>query len=879
MTFGLRMLNSAKRHSTALALAATVAVAFLGFFALHRLLLEVRPADVKAAIESLSPQQIAIALACTVASYLTLTLYDVLALKIIGKPLPWRTAALASFTSYTLSHNLGVALLTGGSARYRVYSAAGLVSGDIARVIAMASLTFWSGVIVMASAALAIHPATIAIGTYAVPIGLQRFAGIALLSVAAVLIAVAGKRGRMLTIWGWSLPLPSGRQALAQIAVAGVDLAFASAALFVLVPDVAASAFPIFFLAYALAIIVALITHVPGGIGVFEAVFVACLPTAGKPELFAALIAYRIVYYLMPLALGALLLAWHEGRQWRQPVARAMSGAQLIASGIAPTMLSALVFLGGIVLLVSGALPAIPLRMHALRALVPLPFSEASHIAASLTGTALLFLTPGLYRRLDGAFWLTRSLLLAGAVFSLLKGIDYEEAIILTSICALLQWTKQSFYRRTRLTADFLSAGWLATVAIAIGLSVWVGLFAFKHVAYQDQLWWQFARHADASRFLRSSFAVAVCLVIAAVWRLLRPSSHPGGFDTIEPAIRDAALAGTSSSESFLALTGDKYFLASESGDAFLMYRLQGHSWIVMGDPVGPQAAWSELLWRIRELADAAQGRILLYQISKSALPIAIELGLQLVKYGEEARVDLERFSLDGPSGKSLRYAERRAAREGATFQIIAKEDVPAVMPDLHRVSDQWLIAKNFAEKGFSVGRFDPAYLSQFDCAVVRQAGKIVAFANIWATDNREEISIDLMRHADSMPYGTMDFLFIHLMQWGQEQGFRRFSLGLAPLSGLEARRLAPIWAKAGAFLYRHGEALYGFEGLRAYKEKFSPHWEPRYIAGPGGTPMARALIDLQALVSGKASGHRSAHVHSPVNKRLALSPSPAITR
>ena len=855
MDIGLRILNGAKRNSTVLALAATVTIAFLGFFALQHLLLEVRPTEVKSAIESLSLWQITGALAFTVVSYLTLTLYDVLALRIIGKPLPWRTAALASFTSYTLSHNLGVALLTGGSARYRVYSAAGLDTGDIARVIATASFTFWSGIFVMASAALAIHPCTIAIGAYVVPIGLQRIVGLVFLTAAAVLVAVADTRGRAkaISIWSWSLPLPSRRQALAQIGVAGFDLVLASAALFVLVPGESASFFPIFFLTYALAIIVALITHVPGGIGVFEAVFVACLPTANKPELFAALIAYRIIYYLLPLALGAILLAWHEGRQWRKPVAKVIMGAQMIAGGIAPTMLSAVVFLGGVVLLVSGALPAIPVRMHALRAIVPLPFSEASHIAASLTGTALLFLTPGLYRRLDGALWLTRGLLLAGAGFSLLKGFDYEEAIILMSICALLQWTKHSFYRRTRLTADILTPGWLATVAIALGLSVWVGLFAFKHVAYEDQLWWQFASHGDASRFLRASFAAAICLVVVAVGRLLRPSSHSAVFKNIDPALRDAVLACTSRGEAFLALTGDKCFLESEAGDAFLMYRVQGHSWVVMGDPVGPQAAWPKLLWRIRDLADAAQGRILLYQISPAALPIAIDLGLQLIKYGEEGRVDLARFSLDGPCAKSLRRAERRASRVGATFEVIARADVPAILADLRLISDQWLAAKNHTEKGFSVGRFDPDYLGQFDCAVVRHDGEIVAFANMWATQNREELSIDLMRHADAVPSGTMDFLFIHLMQWGQAQGFRWFSLGLAPLSGLAARRLAPAWARAGALLYRHGKAYFGFEGLRGYKEKFNPEWEPRYIAGPHGTPMARALMDLQALVSQKS--------------------------
>ena len=176
-------------------------------------------------------------------------------------------------------------------------------------------------------------------------------------------------------------------------------------------------------------------------------------------------------------------------------------------------------------------------------------------------------------------------------------------------------------------------------------------------------------------------------------------------------------------------------------------------------------------------------------------------------------------------------------------------------MDELAKISDDWLHAKGHKEKGFSVGRFDPAYLKHFDMAVVRANGRTIAFANIWKTANKLELSVDLMRHAEDMPYGTMDFLFIHLMQWGQQQGYRWFNLGMAPLSGLEARRLSPLWSKLGALLYQHGNALYGFEGLRAYKEKFLPEWEARFVAGPQGISFARTLIDLQALIgSGGAS-------------------------
>lgn len=844
-----RLLFDQNRTSASVGFALLLAA--LGFFALHRLLLEVHLHDVRAALRALTGQQIGAALGFTTASYLLLTLYDVLALRIIGKPLPWRTAALASFTSYTLSHNLGLGLLTGGSARYRIYSANGLEAGDIARIIATASITFWAGVTVMAGAALVIHPTILAIGPVPVQHVLQRLIGLAILVATAGLILKARKPGQTLRLFGWHLPLPSAGQALLQICVAGLDLMVASAALYVLVPDVSVQMFPLFFLGYSLAIVIALVTHVPGGIGVFEAVLIVALPNVDKSALLAALVAYRAVYYLFPLLFAAALLAIHEHRHWRGPLDSALQFSHTVVSGIAPILMAALTFVGGAILLISGSLPAIPYRLQALRHIVPLPFVEASHIAASLAGTGLLLLAPGLYKRLDGAFILTRLMLLAGAAFSLAKGIDFEEAAILLLIAGLLQWSRTSFYRHTTFTMRSFSPGWIAAVAVAVGLSLWIGFFSYKHVGYQSDLWWQFAWKGDASRFLRSSFGAAVALIAAIIICFFDPATPDAtGNDSSMPD-GSSAFAQQDRTNAMLAWTGDKRFLRSDSGNAFLMYQVQGHSWIVMGDPVGPHNEWPNLLWQIRERADAAQGRLLLYQITTEALPIAIDLGLQLVKYGEEARVDLASFTLVGREAKSLRYAERRAVRDGAQFAIVPAADVPEIGPELRAISDGWLTAKGNSEKAFSVGRFEHAYICRFDCAIVRQNGKIVAFANIWATKNHNELSVDLMRHADDMPYGTMDFLFIHLMQWAREQGYHWFTLGIAPLSGIEARRLAPIWARASAFLYRHGDSFYGFEGLRAYKEKFSPVWEPRYIAGPHGVGLARSLIDLQTLVGG----------------------------
>lgn len=828
-------------------------VTALALFALHALAKEVHLHDVRAAFHLITPLHAGAALGFTILSYLALTLYDYAALRVVGRPLPWRTAALASFCSYTLSHNLGLSLLTGGSARYRIYTAQGLEAGDIARVIAAASFSFWGGVIVMTGMLMAIHPEPIQLAGFVFAVPLQRAAGIAILLVALAGLVAIGRVQRVPRLFGWTIAMPTRGQAVAQIIVACVDLAAASAALYVLVPGVDASLYPTFFLGYALAIIVALISHVPGGLGIFEAVIIATLPDVDRPTLLAALVAYRLIYYLLPLFLGVALILLHEGRAWRRPVGRALGGAQTVAAGVAPLLLAVLVAISGFILLISSALPALPGRIREMSHVLPLAFIEASHFAASLVGTLLLLVASGLYRRLDAAFWLTRSMLLAGALFSLIKGFDYEEASILLMVAGLLHWTREAFYRRTRFTTDMLTPTWLATVAIAVGLSMWIGFFAYKHVDYRSDLWWSFGAHADASRFLRGALVSGVLVVTAAIWRLQRPMvpAQLAGAGSTEPG--EQALALAQRTDAFLGLTGDKLFLSSASGNAFLMYQIQGHSWIMMGDPVGDRSEWPDLLWRLREMADEAQGRLLLYQLSLEALPMAIDLGLSIVKYGEEARVNLGQFSLDGPDGKQLRYAERRASREGAVFEIVAAAAVPPLLEELQRISDHWLMAKGHSEKTFSVGRFDPNYISRFDCAVVRWEGRIVAFANIWATQNHNELSVDLMRHADDMPYGAMDFLFIRLMQWGREQGYSWFTLGLAPLSGIEARRLSPFWAKAGAFLYRHGDSFYGFEGLRTYKDKFSPHWEPRFIAGPQGLSMARAMIDLQKLVSGTA--------------------------
>jgi phosphatidylglycerol lysyltransferase len=221
------------------------------------------------------------------------------------------------------------------------------------------------------------------------------------------------------------------------------------------------------------------------------------------------------------------------------------------------------------------------------------------------------------------------------------------------------------------------------------------------------------------------------------------------------------------------------------------------------------------------------------------------------MKLGEEARVNLPDFSLEGSSRAELRTQRRRAERDGATFEVVQPAALAPLLPKLRAVSDAWLQDKAVAEKSFSVGSFSESYISHFPVALVRVENEPVAFASLWIAGTGEELAVDLMRFGPDAPRGAMDFLFVELLLWGRVQGYRWLNLGMAPLAGLERHPLAPAWHRVGNIVFRYGEYFYNFDGLRRYKAKFNPVWESKYLAAPGGLALPRVLLDISVLISG----------------------------
>jgi phosphatidylglycerol lysyltransferase len=817
---------------------------------LHRELREVHYAELCAAVARLPRGRVLFAFLLVALNYLVLTGYDQLAVAYAGVRLHRGRVALAGFVSYAISNSLGFGMLSGAAVRFRFYTRWGVGAVELSRIVLFQTTTFWLGLLALGGATLGFAPHPWLRDLPAAPF--VRAIGLALLGLGLGYAVLPLVRRAPLRLGRLEVPVPTLRLAAGQFVLSILDWGLAAAVLQALLPPRTVP-FGELLGAFLAAQIVGLVSHVPGGLGVFETLMVVALkPYLPAGSVLPALVLYRAVYYLLPLTAALALLVANEVQERRAQIAWLGGALGTVTRAVAPRLLAAFTFLGGAILLFSGATPSAPGRVAWLSDFLPLPLLEASHFLGSLVGVGLLIVSRGVWRRLDVAYYLAALGLVLGIVASLLKGGDYEEAVLLGFVLLAFAPSRPEFDRRVAFFDGRLAPGWALAILSVVGASVWLGLFSFKHVEYSHDLWWRFELEQDAPRFLRASVGAMVALLVFGATRLLRPAPPQLQPPTDgELAGAERVIAAQGSTLPFLAFMRDKALLFDESRAGFLMYGVRGCTWVALGDPVGPEVTRRDLVRRFLERCDDYAGRPVFYQVGKDSLHHFADFGLTFVKLGEEARVPLSGFSLEGADRKPFRNALRRLEREGGTFRILSREDVAAELDALRVVSDDWLSRRGASEKGFSLGFFQPDYVRRFPAAVIEKDGQIAAFATLWPGPGTVELSVDLMRHRGSAPKNAMEVLFVHLMLWGAEQGYEWFNLGTAPLSGLEASPLAPLWSRLGRIVYRRGEAFYNFQGLRAFKEKFHPDWEPRYLAYPGGLSLPGVMADVSALVAG----------------------------
>src|SRR4030095_9542813 len=439
------------------------------------------------------------ALGLTTLSYVALTGYGFVAMSYIRKRLPRACIGWVAFLAYAVANNVGFATLSGASIRYRFYTRWGRTAEHRSLAVLSTAVASWLGLLMLGGLSLVAGVPVVA--TLPLPDWTMRM-GWVFIAVVTGYVLIGSVWRTPVRVRGFSVPPPRTWLAIAQLAVSAIDWTLAGAVLYVLLPPSRAT-FVDTLGAFLLAQIVGLVSHVPGGIGVFEGLIILALsPFLTAAQLVPALVVYRAIYYVAPLSVALVGLLIDEALLRRAHAARLAAAIGRVTERLAPQHPADLPLLAGVMLLFSGATPAQADRLQWLDRVLPLGVIEASHVTGSVAGAVLLLLSQGLSRRLDAAYYLTIATVAAGVVASLLKGFDYEEALLLIGLVVVLRLARPAFNRKAAFFATRFSTPWIAAVAAALVASVWLGLFAFKHVEYSQDLWWPFELAGKACAFL-----------------------------------------------------------------------------------------------------------------------------------------------------------------------------------------------------------------------------------------------------------------------------------------------------------------------------------------------------------------------------------------
>ena len=834
----------------------------LGLFALHHLLKPVDPAAVLAHVRSVPTPVLVAAILATAIAYAALVGYDILALRFIGRKLPLRVVSLGGFLAYAFGNTIGVSVISGGAVRYRIYSAFGLNAFEVATVSGYIAVALGTGLTLAGLGALALHPQVVT-GILPLPPGLIQFGSAGIFFSMIALILYVSWSNHSLRIWKLELRLPSPRNLAGQAAVTIVDVVGAAFTLWVLMPTGTPS-FDVFVAIYAIAMMVGILSHVPGGVGVFEAVVIGTLPShIPVSEVAAALLMFRMIYYLLPFVLGFALVSLNELRLAEGAIGRLtghipapMRPALDAIHDMVPSLTALVSFAFGVYLVMVSLIPSVQGEAVEEIRLIAALMREGGTLLLAILGVTLLILSHGLGRRIKSAFWLMMLALGAGVVASLLNDFDLDNAALLAAGAVLLLPFRRSFYRQADLTDSLFSPNWFVLVfAVLIGAGVF---FFFIHRTPQgaEDLWSILAEGNDTPRALRSGLLASALLFLFAIAMAIRHKrATPATLD--DPAVKtkiETIIGQSGVPSACLALTGDKRFLVSEQGGAFLMFREQGKSWIALGDPIGEPEEAAGLCWTFADLARQSGAFPVFFGLRDDNLGLYGEMGFSLHRIGEEASVNLRGLQLWDPSFGPLREETAAWQANGAVVDVSAPPHSEKLLVEAKAISDRWLDGTLGREKNFNVGRFDQNYLNNFPLATVRLKGELVAFATIFAPGLGHHVALDLLRYAPNVGPSILGFLHLALIERYRDLGAQTFSLGIAPPEDLSSRSVERLWNRFGIFIYRKSSAFPNFQALRDFKQGFQPNWSPRYIAVPAGHSPTRAMTNVAILIAGSTA-------------------------
>ena len=606
---------------------------------------------------------------------------------------------------------------------------------------------------------------------------------------------------------------------------------------------------------YAVGILFWIVSITPQGIGVVEGVMALTFTSLGISGAVATTVAltFRGLTFWLPMILGFFAI------QRMQTVG---ANRRTLAETWGVRFAAILVALMGIVNVLSAVTPSLPNRLALLQNFLPLEVRHGGHLTAALAGFALLTLAGSLSRRKFVAWLLTLVVLGVSMVSHLIKGLDYEEALLAGGLLIALWQMRDRFHARSdrpsiRQGLRVLAGAFLFTLAYGVA-----GFFLLdRHYNVNFGLWdalrqtvVMFTQFYDpglvplthfGSFFASSIYIVGAVTIGYAGLMLLRPVFIREAA-TVEERRRAQMIIekyGRSSLARFLLFDDKRYFFSP--GGSVIGYALVGRTAVALGDPIGPDDDLFPTIEAFTTLCQRNDWMPVFYQTQPRTLDAYKSAGFDALRIGDEGVVNLDTFTLEGKEGKALRAPVNKLTKAGYKF-IVHEPPIPDdLLKELRAISDEWLTTMHGSEKRFSLGWFDDEYIRASPIgAVYTPEGWISAFVNLVPEYQlSEEVTIDLMRHRTEIENGTMEFLFVSLFQWAKAHGYHRFNMGLSPLSGVGKHATDPAIERVMHFVYEHVNQFYNFKGLHNFKEKFHPEWSPRYLIYRGTANLAQAWL------------------------------------
>ncbi|WP_295730987.1 bifunctional lysylphosphatidylglycerol flippase/synthetase MprF [uncultured Limosilactobacillus sp.] len=604
---------------------------------------------------------------------------------------------------------------------------------------------------------------------------------------------------------------------------------------------------------YVVAQVLGVVSMLPGAIGSFDVMMMFELTVLGVPRATTIvwLLLFRVFYYIVPIIIGAIFFVHHLFSQLDEffdhiPLS--------IARQTAHWLITCFMYISGILMLLAASVPDLTDNNRLLQRFYPFTFFFLHQLTTIIFAIAMLACARGLESKVKRAYWPTVIVLVIGITNTIINLGTVSLTIFLFIILILVFLMRHVPYREK---LQYSTGKFIVDSIIFVGsliLYIIVGIINTPHYAANHSIP-QFLLFPGEKIWLSGFLGLILGFVIMfLILRYLMGGKDPftGQQPLDKPRVTAIIKEFGGNETSHLAMLCDKniyYYTTDHHDQLFFMYRRKNDKLIIMGDPVGNQAMKVPAIRQFLREADCYGYQLVFYEVNSSTTLDLHEFGFDFIKTGEDGWVKLADFTLAGKKQRSQRALMHKFDREGYTFEIVQPPFTDQLMQELKVVSDNWL--GNEVEKGFSLGFFSPQYINEAPVALVRSAnGQLVAFATLMPTGSKKLLTIDLMRHRRDAPSGIMDKIFVSMFQYGQDNGYEFFDLGMAPLSNVGASQYSFIEEKVAHFIYEYGYHLYGFQGLRHYKDKYASCWFPKYTVFRKKSSLIDSMLALLSVVN-----------------------------